>query len=136
MKTFAVRSNAKRHLRTHKFFHPTPVSYTPYIVDFDEPVILDSVPDSIRQSKRPLKWIPQVRSNGNNVDGANSRPSQGSGRPSLSLRLRPMLPFANGQASLGEGDSYLIAGSHSYVSSQVSSVYMTKFEVNVFFFRV
>ncbi|TFK72474.1 hypothetical protein BDN72DRAFT_733103, partial [Pluteus cervinus] len=61
-RTFAVRSNAKRHLRTHGVI-PTPASDSPapvpYIVDFSAPTVIHSSA-SQGEPKAPLKlrWMP------------------------------------------------------------------------------
>jgi hypothetical protein len=54
---FTVRSNAKRHLKTHGIDPSTIKSQpTPFIVNFDNPIV-HSVGTRLRNPKR-IKWIP------------------------------------------------------------------------------
>lgn len=136
MKTFAVRSNATRHLRTHKALsNPIPKTSAGYAVNFDEPVVLDPVVGSTPKPKKPLKWVPQSLSTRSNVDELQSASDplssesgelgEGTSNQS-SQRLLPVIPFANPQGVYEERNSYSPAGSHPYASSQAGSVLVTE----------
>ncbi|KAI0077361.1 hypothetical protein K474DRAFT_1556726, partial [Panus rudis PR-1116 ss-1] len=58
-KSFAVRSNAKRHLRTHGIFPNAEHSNPPaqFTVGFDEPIVSD--PPQVGKLPTKLRWVPQ-----------------------------------------------------------------------------
>ncbi|ESK88358.1 c2h2 conidiation transcription factor [Moniliophthora roreri MCA 2997] len=67
-RSFTVRSNAKRHLRTHGV---TPESFMPsspdYVVNFDAPVVPDSEGHPLSSLPAKLKWMPTSLLDRNNV---------------------------------------------------------------------
>lgn len=67
-KSFAVRSNAKRHLRTHGIFpsseHPTAPSQ--FTVGFDAPII--SEVHEVGKLPSKLRWVPQSLATRTNVE--------------------------------------------------------------------
>ncbi|KAI1782976.1 hypothetical protein LXA43DRAFT_1048693 [Ganoderma leucocontextum] len=134
-KSFAVRSNAKRHLRTHGIFptsdHPS-TSPSQFTVGFDTPL----VSEVHEAGKLPpkLRWVPPSLSTRSNVDflrgpGAGDPTSdsedeffQGS-CPLLPLPLPPVTPSSptwNPEDQYEERNSYAQTESAPYISSQVS----------------
>ncbi|KAG9221900.1 hypothetical protein CCMSSC00406_0005725 [Pleurotus cornucopiae] len=143
-KRFAVRSNAKRHLRTHGIIPSPPTNDpepTPYIVDFNDPVVLPPSYSPQSQSlKGPTKlhWVPPSLATRTNVkslrtcsevdsesdDGGECFDRQngvGSFAPALPMPLRtvvPTMPVGPHDEFFEERDSYLPAGSHPYHPTQ------------------
>ncbi|KAF4564536.1 hypothetical protein EYR40_010702 [Pleurotus pulmonarius] len=141
-KRFAVRSNAKRHLRTHGII-PSPCTNdpepTPYVVDFNDPVILPPSYSPQSQSlKGKLQWVPPSLATRTNVkslrtcsevdsesdDGGecfDRHNGVGSFPPALPMPLRtvvPTMPVGPHDEFFEERDSYLPAGSHPYHPTQ------------------
>ncbi|KAF9528438.1 hypothetical protein CPB83DRAFT_766940, partial [Crepidotus variabilis] len=56
-RTFGVRSNAKRHLRTHGVIPQSSTGSPPYVVDFSTPVVLQNE-NSGRGRQFKLRWMP------------------------------------------------------------------------------
>ncbi|KII87849.1 hypothetical protein PLICRDRAFT_112314 [Plicaturopsis crispa FD-325 SS-3] len=139
-KTFAVRSNCKRHLRTHGII-PQPsssASSTPtsrkFNVDFDKPVI-SNVHEPAFKIPEKLRWVPHSLSTRSNVDYLESPSPSGSEDgdgdgplspcPTLPIPLPPVVRSAgvsDDEDGYEERDSYSDAGSHPYHPTQVSHV--------------
>ncbi|KAJ3920505.1 hypothetical protein F5877DRAFT_37948 [Lentinula edodes] len=147
-RTFTVRSNAKRHLRTHGI-HPddavaasmVPRSTAPdFEVNFDEPVVQDH--DHELNSVVPqLKWMPPSLSSRTNAaslrsisEDSDSDWEDGKEDPivehcalSLPIPLRPVVPSERGipmqepyvEEQVEERNSYEEAGIYPYHASQV-----------------
>ena len=130
-KSFAVRSNAKRHLRTHGIF-PTSdhgsTSPSQFTVGFDTPLVSEVHEAGKLPSK--LRWVPPSLSTRTNVDylrgdGAASDSEDEYFQPScplLTLPLPPVTPSSPtwGEDGFEERNSYEQAESAPYISSQVS----------------
>ncbi|KAH7907945.1 hypothetical protein BJ138DRAFT_1069585 [Hygrophoropsis aurantiaca] len=128
-KTFAVRSNAKRHLRTHGINPSTCDSSPPgsrFTVGFEEPVVTQ-VHDS---GKRPMtiKWIPQSLATRTRMDWlTSSPPSAGIEESDETLTSYPILQtplpaVVSSQSDYGSGDeerdSRIEASEYPYHPSQ------------------
>ena len=133
-KSFAVRSNAKRHLRTHGIFptsdHPS-TSPSQFTVGFDTPLVSEVHEAGKLPSK--LRWVPPSLSTRTNVDflrspGAGDPTSDSEDEffqpscPLLPLPLPPVTPSSptwNPEDQYEERNSYQQAESAPYISSQV-----------------
>ncbi|KAH7923453.1 hypothetical protein BV22DRAFT_582517 [Leucogyrophana mollusca] len=127
-KAFAVRSNAKRHLRTHGINPSTCDSSPPgsrFTVDFEEPVVTQ-VHDSGRRPTT-IRWIPQSLATRTNVDWLTSPSSAGTegseetstAYPVLQTPLPAVLPSQSDYESGDEERNSLVeAGRYPYHPSQ------------------
>ena len=117
-KSFAVRSNAKRHLRTHGI---NPAAETTskaleYTVGFETPMVSD-----VRQANQVpvmLKWVPQSLTSRTTIAWNNkSSDSESDGEdsfPTLSVPLSPSTPsslawdcgYSSGESTYEGGDSH------------------------------
>ncbi|KAF9269669.1 hypothetical protein L218DRAFT_838846, partial [Marasmius fiardii PR-910] len=58
-RSFTVRSNARRHLRTHGIVpDPATPSGPDYVVNFDTPMIPESQGHQIQHVPQKIKWMP------------------------------------------------------------------------------
>ncbi|KAI0916027.1 hypothetical protein AcV5_003480 [Taiwanofungus camphoratus] len=127
-KSFAVRSNAKRHLRTHGIFpssdHASP-SPSQFTVGFDTPMV--SEVHEVGKLPSKLRWVPQSLATRTNVDYLRDAQSDSddeylqSSCPLLSVPLppvRPSTPTWNPDDRYEERDSYGEADASPYISSQ------------------
>ena len=129
-KSFAVRSNAKRHLRTHGIFPSTEHSSPPtqFTVGFDEPIVSDAPPVGKLPSK--LRWVPQSLSSRNNVDHLRDHTSTSDSEdefstacPVVQVPLPSVVPSVSkwdGDEAYEERNPYERLGMSPYLSSQVS----------------
>ncbi|KAF8889584.1 hypothetical protein BD779DRAFT_1519959 [Infundibulicybe gibba] len=131
-RSFAVRSNAKRHLRTHGVLPlPTLDDPAPYVVGFSAPTVMPP-PSAQVPSKAPfrLRWMPPSLIHRSNADSLKSvsdpEYSDDEGEPeeasTLSPPLHPVTPSIradDGDDEYEERNSYAEAGSHPYHPSQV-----------------
>ncbi|CAL1699702.1 unnamed protein product [Somion occarium] len=125
-KSFAVRSNAKRHLRTHGIFPTTEHSAPPtqFTVGFDEPIVSDAPQVGKLPSK--LRWVPQSLSSRTNVDHlkdptSDSEDEYASACAVVSVPLPAVLPSSpkwDGDDRYEERNSYERFGMNPYLSSQ------------------
>lgn len=117
-KSFAVRSNAKRHLRTHGI-NPaieTTSKASEYTVGFETPFVSD-----VRQANQApvmLKWVPQSLTSRTSIVWNNkSSDSESDGEdsfPTLSVPLSPGTPsslawdcdYSSGESTYEGGDSH------------------------------
>ncbi|KAI0792514.1 hypothetical protein C8Q75DRAFT_604658 [Abortiporus biennis] len=125
-KSFAVRSNAKRHLRTHGIFpqsdHPHPPAQ--FTVGFDTPIISD-VPQ-VGKLPAKLRWVPQSLATRTNVDYLREPTSDSEDEYPLSCPILPLpLPPVSRSPQEWKDDdryeernSYEHVGSSPYLSSQ------------------
>ncbi|KAM5537593.1 hypothetical protein V8D89_008671 [Ganoderma adspersum] len=136
-KSFAVRSNAKRHLRTHGIFptsdHPS-TSPSQFTVGFDTPLVSEVHEAGKLPSK--LRWVPPSLSTRTNVDflrspGAGDPTSDSEDEffqpscPLLPLPLpavTPSSPTWNPEDQYEERNSYQQVESAPYISSQWRSL--------------
>lgn len=132
-KSFAVRSNAKRHLRTHGIFPSSEhgsTSPSQFTVGFDTPLVSDVHEAGKLPSK--LRWVPPSLSTRSNVEylrgDAASEDSEDEyvlqqSCPLLPLPLPPVTPSASptwsAEEQYEERNSYEQAESAPYISSQV-----------------
>ena len=132
-KSFAVRSNAKRHLRTHGIFPTsdhTNTSPSQFTVGFDTPLVSEVHEAGKLPSK--LRWVPPSLSSRTNVDylrgdAACSDSEDEYFQPScplLQLPLPPVRPSSptawSPDDQYEERNSYEPTESAPYISSQVS----------------
>ncbi|TBU34284.1 hypothetical protein BD311DRAFT_650596 [Dichomitus squalens] len=134
-KSFAVRSNAKRHLRTHGIFPTsdhTNTSPSQFTVGFDTPLVSEVHEAGRLPSK--LRWVPPSLSTRTNVDflrpGSAGDPTSDSedeyfqpSCPLLPVPLPPVTPSSptwNPEDQYEERNSYEQTESAPYISSQVS----------------
>lgn len=120
-KSFAVRSNAKRHLRTHGI-NPATESTSKaleYTVGFDTPMVSDVRPAN--HVPVMLKWVPQSLTSRTMIgwnDKSSDSGSDGEDNfPTLSVPLSPATPSSLGWEcgySSGSGESYEGGDSHPY----------------------
>lgn len=124
-----MRSNAKRHLRTHGIFptsdHAAP-SPSQFTVGFDTPLV--SEVHDVGKLPSKLKWVPQSLATRTNVDhlrdaspDSDDEYSQSS-CPILSVPLPPVTPSSptwNPEDRYEERNSYELAEQSPYLSSQV-----------------
>ncbi|KAI0370577.1 hypothetical protein BV20DRAFT_943852 [Pilatotrama ljubarskyi] len=145
-KSFAVRSNAKRHLRTHGIFpsadaHSGGTSPSQFTVGFDTPL----VSEVHEAGKLPpkLRWVPPSLATRSNIEylrgaadaGATSDSEDEYFQPSCPLLPLPLPPVTPSDPSVGAGwgaeeeggamayeerNSYAQADAAPYISSQVS----------------
>ncbi|CCL98227.1 uncharacterized protein FIBRA_00221 [Fibroporia radiculosa] len=127
-KSFAVRSNAKRHLRTHGIV-PTPdhanTSPSQFTVGFETPLV--SEVHDVGKLPHKLRWVPQSLSTRTNADYLRDSPSDSEEeymRPScplLPVPLPPVTPSSptwNPDDGYEERNSYGEAGPSPYIPSQ------------------
>lgn len=91
-KSFAVRSNAKRHLRTHGII-PSPESphkSIQYTVGFDTPLVTDVHETTERPAT--LRWVPQSLTSQTNVEWSKSIDSESEGEDGCPTLPVPLLP--------------------------------------------
>ncbi len=125
-----MRSNAKRHLRTHGIF-PTSehgsTSPSQFTVGFDTPLVSEVHEAGKLPSK--LRWVPPSLSTRTNVDYLRGDAASDSedeyyqaSCPLLPLPLPPVTPSSPswGEEAYEERNSYEPAESAPYISSQVS----------------
>ncbi|KAJ3834468.1 hypothetical protein F5878DRAFT_589393 [Lentinula raphanica] len=142
-RTFTVRSNAKRHLRTHGI-HPEDAiadsmiprsTASEYEVSFDEPVV-QQVDHELTSVVPRLRWMPPSLSSRENASSLKSIPEDsdsewedGKEDPiieqcalSLAIPLRPVIPYEVEDPVQDdyteERDSYGGAASYPYHASQ------------------
>ncbi|KAJ3544744.1 hypothetical protein NM688_g5708 [Phlebia brevispora] len=124
-KSFAVRSNAKRHLRTHGIFPTSDHNTAPtqFTVGFDAPI----VSEVHEAGKLPpkLRWVPQSLASRTNVDFLRDAPSDSEDEyppscPVLSVPLPAVVPsspkWEGGEFE--ERNSYEDMGPSPYLNSQ------------------
>lgn len=124
-----MRSNAKRHLRTHGIF-PTSdhssTSQSQFTVGFDTPLVSDV--HEVGKLPSKLRWIPQSLSTRTNVDYLRDAPSDSEEeylRPSCPMlpvplpAVRPSSPTWNPDDNYEERDSFADAETSPYLPSQV-----------------
>lgn len=127
-KSFAVRSNAKRHLRTHGIF-PTSdhanTSPSQFTVGFETPLV--SEVHEVGKLPSKLRWVPQSLATRTNVDYLRDPPSDSEEeylRPScplLPVPLPPVCPSSptwNPDDRYEERDPYGATGASPYLPSQ------------------
>jgi len=125
-KSFAVRSNAKRHLRTHGIF-PTSdhanSSPSQFTVGFDTPMV--SEVHEVGKLPSKLRWVPQSLATRTNVDYLRDPPSDSDEEypsyPLLSVPLPPVTPSSptwNPDDRYEERDSYGETDTSPYIPSQ------------------
>jgi len=117
-KSFAVRSNAKRHLRTHGINPATETTSKTleYSVGFETPMVSD-----VRQANQVpvmLKWVPQSLTSRTTIAWNNkSSDSESDGEdsfPTLSVPLSPATPsslawdcgYSSGESAYEGGDNH------------------------------
>ena len=117
-KSFAVRSNAKRHLRTHGINPATETTSKAleYTVGFETPMVSD-----VRQANQVpvmLKWVPQSLTSRTSIAWNNkSSDSESDGEdsfPTLSVPLSPGSPsslawdcgYSSGESTYEGGDNH------------------------------
>jgi hypothetical protein len=117
-KSFAVRSNAKRHLRTHGINPATETTSKAleYTVGFETPMVSD-----VRQASQVpvmLKWVPQSLTSRTSIAWNNkSSDSESDGEdsfPTLSVPLSPATPsslawdcdYSSGESTYEGGDNH------------------------------
>lgn len=123
-KSFAVRSNAKRHLRTHGIFpsseHPTAPSQ--FTVGFDAPII--SEVHEVGKLPSKLRWVPQSLATRTNVEFLRDAQSDSDEEyppscPVLSVPLPAVVPSEpkwNGD-DFEDRNSYEDMGASPYLDS-------------------
>ncbi|KAG6850129.1 hypothetical protein H0H93_000751 [Arthromyces matolae] len=135
-RTFTVRSNAKRHLRTHGVENTsasfrTPTS-TPYVVDFDEPKVLTPNAAGTKELPPKLRWLPPSLSSRTNASLLVSLSDDDSSDDEGGLRqdhpwrvfnlpcspVVPTTPERGLQERFEERDSYKVAPLYPYHPSQ------------------
>ncbi|OBZ67330.1 Zinc finger protein 18 [Grifola frondosa] len=127
-KSFAVRSNAKRHLRTHGIF-PTSehanASPSQFTVGFETPLV--SEVHDVGKLPSKLRWVPQSLSTRTNVDYLREAASDSEDEyfhpscPLLSVPLPPVTPSSptwNPDDRYEERNSYEVMDAMPYISSQ------------------
>lgn len=124
-KSFAVRSNAKRHLRTHGIFpsseHPTAPSQ--FTVGFDAPII--SEPHDVGKMPSKLRWVPQSLATRTNVEFLRDAAQSDSDEeyppscPVLSVPLPAVVPSSPKWAAddFEDRNSYEDMGASPYLDS-------------------
>ncbi|KAG6856585.1 hypothetical protein H0H87_002791 [Tephrocybe sp. NHM501043] len=143
-RTFTVRSNAKRHLRTHgveaTVSRVTPS--VPFTVGFDTPTVLSPSAATHEMIKVPnkLRWMPPSLSSRNNAatlcsvsdDESSDDESVGYAavpedqeqedlkKSSITVPFRPVIPSAAGNEPFEERNSYLDAPRYPYHPTQAS----------------
>lgn len=129
-KSFAVRSNAKRHLRTHGIFPTCEQSNAPaqFTVGFDAPIVSDAPQAGKLPSK--LRWVPQSLATRTNADhlkdvGSDSEDEYPPSCPVVSVPLPAVVPSSpkwntDDRYHDEERNSYEQVGSSPYLTSQVS----------------
>ncbi|KAG7095377.1 hypothetical protein E1B28_006134 [Marasmius oreades] len=137
-RSFTVRSNARRHLRTHGVIpDPATPSGPDYVVNFDTPVIPESQGHQFQTVPQKIKWMPPSLSPFNNVASLRSvsenEDSESDfdeleddsviqqGVERLTMPLTSVSPFQAGEASGHYGeerDSYSEVGAYPYHPSQ------------------
>jgi hypothetical protein len=137
-RSFTVRSNATRHLRTHGVLptSPTDPPPAPYIVGFSTPTVMPPSLPNHQMSKAPFKlqWMPQSLSTRTNAgtltslsdaesdsDDAMETETNVDWRSALSIPLRPVIPssYTRDIDAFEERNSYLDAKPYPYHPSQV-----------------
>lgn len=118
-KSFAVRSNAKRHLRTHGINPATETTSKAleYTVGFETPMVSD-----VRQANQVpvmLKWVPQSLTSRATIawnDKSSDSGSDGEDNfPTLSVPLSPATPSSSAwDCGYSSGESYEGGDSHPY----------------------
>ncbi|KAI0659706.1 hypothetical protein C8Q70DRAFT_914451 [Cubamyces menziesii] len=136
-KSFAVRSNAKRHLRTHGIFpsaeHGSGTSPSQFTVGFDTPLVSEVHEAGKLPSK--LRWVPPSLATRSNIDYLRDAAAGGGGAasdsedeyfqpscPLLPLPLPPVAPSSptwNAEDRYEERNSFAQADAAPYISSQV-----------------
>lgn len=126
-KSFAVRSNAKRHLRTHGIFPTSDHANPPaqFTVGFDAPIVSDVQQSSKLPTK--LRWVPQSLATRTNVDYLRETTSDSEDEfppscPVLSVPLPavvPSSPKCYPEDRYEDRNSYDQVGTSPYLSSQV-----------------
>ena len=126
-----MRSNAKRHLRTHGIFpsaeHGSGTSPSQFTVGFDTPLVSEVHEAGKLPSK--LRWVPPSLSTRTNVDYLRGDAASDSedeyyqtSCPLLPMPLPPVTPSSPswGEERFEERNSYEPTESAPYISSQVS----------------
>ena len=124
-KSFAVRSNAKRHLRTHGIFPTSEHNSAPsqYTVGFDAPIV--SEVHDVGKLPSKLRWVPQSLASRTNVDFLRDAPSDSEDEyppscPVLSVPLPAVVPSSpkwDGE-DYEDRNSYEDLGPSPYLNSQ------------------
>ncbi|KAF7790491.1 hypothetical protein EIP86_001446 [Pleurotus ostreatoroseus] len=124
-KSFAVRSNAKRHLRTHGIFPTSEHSAAPtqFTVGFDAPIV--SEVHEVGKLPAKLRWVPQSLATRTNVDFLRDAPSDSEDEyppscPVLSVPLPAVVPSSPKWegGDFEERNSYEDMGPSPYLHSQ------------------
>ncbi|CDO70976.1 hypothetical protein BN946_scf184830.g8 [Trametes cinnabarina] len=127
-KSFAVRSNAKRHLRTHGIYPSAEhgsTSPSQFTVGFDTPLVSDVHEAGKLPSK--LRWVPPSLASRSNVDYLRDAASDSEDEyfqpscPLLPLPLPPVTPSSptwSPDEGYEERNSYEQADAAPYISSQ------------------
>ncbi|KAJ3485587.1 hypothetical protein NLI96_g4846 [Meripilus lineatus] len=129
-KSFAVRSNAKRHLRTHGIFPTSDHANPPaqFTVGFDVPIVSEVQQTSKLPTK--LRWVPQSLATRTNVDYLRETTSDSEDEfppscPVLSVPLPavvPSSPKCYPEDRYEDRNSYDQVGTSPYLSSQWRSL--------------
>ncbi|KAK7032596.1 hypothetical protein VNI00_012859 [Paramarasmius palmivorus] len=140
-RSFTVRSNAKRHLRTHGVLPETLVPPSPdYVVNFDAPMVPDSQGQQFGPLPPKLKWMPTSLLDRNNLinlepvsedgedfdselDELEDDPAVQRCTQAVTVPLAPVAPPGAedriDEDWCGDRNSYLVVGSYPYHPSQV-----------------
>ena len=129
-KSFAVRSNAKRHLRTHGIFPTSEHSAAPtqFTVGFDAPIV--SEVHEVGKLPAKLRWVPQSLATRTNVDFLRDAPSDSEDEyppscPVLSVPLPAVVPSSPkwNEEDFEDRNSYEDMGPSPYLNAhQVRSL--------------
>lgn len=129
-KSFAVRSNAKRHLRTHGIFPSSehPASPSQFTVGFDAPIIQEV--HEVGKLPSKLRWVPQSLATRTNVEFLRDAQSDSDEEyppscPVLSVPLPAVVPSSPkwNEVDFEDRNSYEDMGTSPYLDShQVNAV--------------
>ncbi len=131
-KSFEVRSNAKRHLRTHGIFPSSEHSNAPsqFTVGFDAPII--SEVHEVGKLPAKLRWVPQSLATRTNVEFLRDAPSDSEDDyppscPVLSVPLPAVVPSSPkwNEEDFEERNSYEDMGPAPYLNSQQVRSFLT-----------
>ncbi|KAI0322908.1 hypothetical protein OF83DRAFT_1091219 [Amylostereum chailletii] len=113
-KSFTVRSNAKRHLRTHGIFPPPPrPAAATGTVDFDTPVVAEEIAHThFDDRKVRIRWV------GDNKDKEKKCPASAKAEPTLQKRTPSEALWDPGNVSRGKAQ----APSHTLAQSYPSTM--------------
>lgn len=124
-KSFTVRSNAKRHLRTHGI-NPSSsdmLSRPGFTVGFEEPMVTQ-VHDAGRQPSR-YRWIPQIPSYQEHELGSSSSAIDGVSRTGITFPVSMSSSSSSSTLANGSDDEY-----DELASSSVADVHWSQDDYN------